>query len=151
MNADSMENAVKALESTKEIAVATSGSSMLPLLKGGRDIAVVKKAEGKIKKNDVVLYKSPSKNRYLLHRVIRVKGDTLVIRGDNNIFCEYGITKTDIKGVMTGFYRDGVYHALSGFLYNLYVFSLKVFIYPAKRVIIQIKIRAQRLMKGIKK
>ncbi|MBE6671087.1 MAG: hypothetical protein E7593_02680 [Ruminococcaceae bacterium] len=98
------------------------GISMRPMLKQGRDTIVVEKIKQKPKENDVVLYQR-SKNKYVLHRVIKVTDDGYIIRGDNCIRNEYDITDKHIIGVLTAFYRKDKYidcNTSRG--YKLYVF-----------------------------
>ena len=96
------------------------GTSMLPLLKQGRDLFTVeKKTQERCKKYDVVLYRRPPAE-YILHRVIEVKEDSYVILGDNCEKKEYGIRDEDILGVMTGFVHKGKTHSCSELSYRLY-------------------------------
>lgn len=97
-----------------------TGTSMLPLLKQGRDFFIVEKLNNRpIKKYDVVLYKRQP-DSYVLHRIIKIENGKYVIRGDNCISKEYGITDNDIIGVMTGYIRKGKQHSTSEFFYRLY-------------------------------
>ena len=96
------------------------GTSMLPLLKQGRDsFTLRKKGEGRCKKYDVVLYHRPP-DKFILHRVIEVRENDYVIRGDNCIRKEFGITDGDIIGVMTGYVRNGKTHSVDDFGFKLY-------------------------------
>ena len=84
-----------------------TGTSMLPLLKQGRDAFIVR-AVGEYetcKKWDVVLYKRPPES-YVLHRVIQVRDNSYDILGDNCIGIERNIPKDAVIGVMTGFIRQ---------------------------------------------
>ena len=81
----------------------TSGVSMYPMLRDRRDTIIITRPKGRLKKYDIALYKRG--NSYVLHRVIKVLPDSYVIRGDNCVAKEYGITDKDILGVLTGFYR----------------------------------------------
>lgn len=81
----------------------TSGVSMMPMLRHRRDTIVVMKAGQRLKKYDVALYRRGEE--YVLHRVIKVLPDSYVIRGDNCIAKEYGITDADVIGVLVEFYR----------------------------------------------
>ena len=92
---------------------------MYPMLRNRRDTIVVKPYEGRLKKYDVPLYKSG--NNYVLHRIIEVLPDSYVIRGDNCINKEYGITDQDILGVLVAFHRDGKEVNMSGIGYRAYV------------------------------
>lgn len=99
----------EAVLNTKGVLVFTNvGTSMMPLLRQGRDLMVIqKKQPGRCKKLDVVLYKRRSDNHYILHRILKVREHDYVIAGDNNSFLEYGITDEDILGILTAVVRDG--------------------------------------------
>ena len=61
----------------------TSGYSMYPMLRDRRDRVVILPTDGKrLKRYDLPLYKKPN-GKYVLHRILRVKKDHYVIRGDN--------------------------------------------------------------------
>lgn len=96
----------------------TSGVSMSPMLRDRRDTVVVTPASGRLKKYDVALYKRG--DSYVLHRVIKVLPDSYIIRGDNCIAKEYGITDSDVLGVLTAFYRGDKEKSVSSANYKLY-------------------------------
>jgi signal peptidase I len=66
--------------------VRTSGTSMQPRFHTG-DLAVVRPAE-QYKVGDIVAYRSKLLHLVVLHRIIAVKGDRYVTRGDNNDFVD---------------------------------------------------------------
>ena len=96
------------------------GTSMLPLLRPGRDLFIVeKRGASPLRAGDVVLYRRPP-DRYVLHRIVEVREKDYVILGDNCVNREYGITDGDILGVMTGFVRGGKQHSVTERGYRLY-------------------------------
>lgn len=96
------------------------GTSMMPLLKQHRDLFTVKKkGKARCKVGDVVLYRRPP-NKYVLHRVVAVRRDDYIILGDNCVNKEYGITDSDILGIMTGYVRRGRTHTVSDRSYRAY-------------------------------
>lgn len=97
------------------------GVSMLPFLRQRRDIIEIRRKDSSIRCNryDVVLYKQGDK--YILHRVLKVRAKDYVICGDNNIWCEYGITDDQILGVLTRVIRDGKSIYPSDWQYRVYV------------------------------
>lgn len=82
------------------------GTSMLPLIRQGRDLLIIRKPQGRLKKYDVALYRRDS-GQYVLHRVLKVRKEDYVICGDNQYRKETGITDRHILGVLTGMVRDG--------------------------------------------
>ena len=80
------------------------GFSMRPFLEDGRDKALLTKPVT-IKKGDAVLAEV-TPGHYVLHRIISIKGENVVLRGDGNIGVER-CSLADIKGFAIGFYRKG--------------------------------------------
>ncbi len=100
------------------------GTSMLPLLREGKDLFTIeKKSKNRCKTGDVILYRSKD-GKYLLHRIIKVRNNDYVILGDNCINREYGITDEDIIGVMNSFVRDGKEHNIEDKTYKIYRFLI---------------------------
>ena len=66
------------------------GDSMQPLIRQDRDLLIIEKSEGRLKKYDVPLYKRDS-GQYVLHRILKVRKDDYVICGDNRYCKEYGL------------------------------------------------------------
>ena len=77
------------------------GTSMLPMLVAERDSIVVYARKGPYKPLDVVLYKRGEE--YILHRVIKAKGDKYIIRGDNCYFDEL-VGEGQILGVLREYF-----------------------------------------------
>ncbi len=102
----------------------TSGVSMYPMLRDRRDTIVVTRPVERLKKYDVALYRRG--DQYVLHRVIEVLPDSYVIRGDNCLKKEYGITDRDIIGKLTSFYRKDKEVNMNGAPYKLYSRLIRV-------------------------
>ena len=138
------------LEKYGTLTYSNVGVSMLPLIRQGKDLFIVrKKGKKRCKKGDVVLYRRPP-NKYVLHRIIEVRPDDYVILGDNCVNKEYGIKDSDIIGVMTGFVRSGKEHSIKEYGYILYTMTIlgtipaRVFV---KKVIIKLKKLIKRVIK----
>lgn len=97
------------------------GTSMLPMLKQGRDTFTVnKKTEERCRKYDVILYRRPPKS-YVLHRIIEVRKNDYVVLGDNCINKEVNIRDSDIIGIMTSFVHNGKEYKVTDKSYRAYV------------------------------
>ena len=83
----------------------TKGVSMRPLFKTCRDMIVVSPLSAPLKKYDVVLYRG-SEGEYILHRIIKLREDICIIRGDNTYSKEY-VPRDRIIGVLTAYNRKG--------------------------------------------
>lgn len=130
------------LESNGTLTYSNVGVSMMPLLKQGRDLfTLVKLKEGeRAKKYDTVLYRRPP-DRHVLHRVIKVLPDAYVIRGDNCVKKEFGITDADMLAVMTSFVHRGKEHSVTERGYRFYSRFI-VFIHP----LVSLKLRTRSFL-----
>ncbi len=82
-----------------------SGTSMMPMLNKDTDRALIVKPNAPLKPGDIVLYRRD--NIYILHRILKINGENLVIRGDNCTAVETQYKTGDVIGVLGGFYRNG--------------------------------------------
>lgn len=96
------------------------GSSMLPMLRQRRDLLIIERAQGRLKKYEVPLYRRNS-GQVVLHRVIKVRKEDYVLCGDHQYRREFGVTDGQIIGVLTAFVRDGKEISVSDIRYRLYV------------------------------
>ena len=89
------------------------GTSMMPLLKQGRDLFTVraKKPGERLSVGDVAIYRRGKS--IVLHRVVDVTDSGYVMLGDHCINREYGIAEDDVFGVMTGYVRRGKAYSVS--------------------------------------
>ncbi len=141
------------LEKNGSLTYTNVGTSMMPLLRQGKDLfTVTKKTKRRCKVGDVVLYRRPP-NKYILHRVIAVRPKDYVILGDNCVSKEYGIKDSDIIGIMTGFVRNGrtysvndrAYHIYSAYIMN--TIPIRIFV---KKSVIRAKALVKRVIYGRK-
>lgn len=134
------------LEKDGYIVFTNVGYSMMPLLRQKRDVIVIRKKtpEERCKKYDVVLYKR--KERYILHRVLRVRPTGYIIAGDNNAFIEKDVTDEMIIGIMSKVMRNGKAVSTDNLGYKFYthiwcdcypvricIFKIRTFIYRCIR------------------
>ena len=98
------------LDSGGEFEFRPRGTSMLPLIKEGRDSVTIVKPCGRLKRGDVALYKR-SNGKFVLHRVIKVLPEEYFMCGDNQAIPERGITDGQIIAVASKFRIDGILYA----------------------------------------
>ena len=119
------------LKNNQPIVRTITGYSMYPTLINHKDVVIIEPLRNPLRVNDVVIYKSSKQDVYILHRIMRIKGNELVIRGDNNNFNEHDYTKDDILGIMTGFYKGNKYiDCETNKSYKFYVWFWRYTYYP---------------------
>lgn len=123
------------------------GTSMRPLIRQGKDVMIIKSFDNccKLKKMDVPLYKREN-GQYVLHRIIKVTKDGYVIRGDNTYSNEYGVTDSQILGVLSGVIRNGKEISVNSLGYRVYSYFW-LYTYYIRKVVVWMK-RKNRLSKS---
>ena len=123
------------------------GVSMMPLLREDRDVMIIERVTGRLKKYDVPLYKRPN-GQYVLHRILKVRENDYVICGDHCINKEYGITDDNIIGVLTGVIRDGKHISVKDRGYLFYTHLWCDFFY-IRIAILYVKFGAAKVLRSI--
>lgn len=81
----------------KEVRFTPSGVSMRPFIEGERDSVVLAPVAGEPRRGDILLVQLPSAApTYVLHRLVRIEGETLVLQGDGNLTGEEECARTDV-------------------------------------------------------
>jgi len=95
---------IKMLDEGHTVTLKLRGISMRPFLENNRDKVLLTKIRSP-KVGEVVLAEIRPKT-YVLHRIVKIKGATVTLRGDGNLGTEI-CTLDDLKGFAIGFYRKG--------------------------------------------
>ncbi|MBO4219680.1 MAG: S24/S26 family peptidase [Clostridia bacterium] len=125
------------------------GTSMQPLIRQGRDLLIIERTAGRLKKYDVPLYRRAN-GQYVLHRIIKVRPDDYVLRGDNQLYREKGVTDGQILGVLTAVVRDGKEILVTATSYRIYV-RIWCVLFPVRALFLICAAALRRLKKQIRK
>ena len=106
------------LKAGQTVRFSPKGSSMLPMLREGRDSVVLSAAPEHVRKYDVVLYRRDN-GRYVLHRIVGV-GQTYTCIGDNQYVYEPQLRRDQFVAVVERFTRAGHEHTVTEPGYRLY-------------------------------
>ena len=123
----------------------TSGVSMLPMLKTGRDTVVIVKKTERLKPLDVAFYRRGGK--YVLHRVITPIEGGYLIRGDN-CYSDERIPEHDVLGVLDEYFRGDKRVKCTDKKYLAYA-KRRVKNYPVRRFIMRVKWKIKRILRAI--
>lgn len=106
------------LNAGQRIRFAPRGTSMLPMLRPGRDQVELSPAPERLAKYDLPLYRRDD-GTYILHRIAAV-GETYSCAGDNQFQTEHGVRRDQIIAVVTSFNRGGREYSVDDAGYQLY-------------------------------
>ena len=132
----------ESIENGREVNLTVTGDSMYPLFKSRVDTVVLNKPQ-KLKKRDIAFYKRDN-GSYILHRILKIKGDNLMIAGDNELKKEYPVRKEQVIGVVKSFTRKGEAHTVDELWYKIYSFIWCVF-FPIRPLILRFLLKLVRL------
>ena len=92
------------LKDGKEVRFTPSGVSMRPFIEGDRDSVILTSLTRSPRIGDILLVRlesnSPMSPTFVLHRLVRIEGDTLVLQGDGNLVGEERCGASDIIGIV---------------------------------------------------
>ena len=124
----------------------TTGVSMLPMLKTGRDSIVVLKKTARLSPYDVALYRRGE--AYVLHRVLKLTETGYIIRGDN-CYADEIVPEEAVIGVLTEYFRGDKHILCTDKRYLKYA-KRRVRNYPVrrffKRIVWKLKGIAKRIL-----
>ena len=87
----------KLIEEGQEVIFKPKGMSMLPFIRGGRDSVLLRKAD-ELKVGDIALAEI-SEGRYVLHRIEKIEGETIVLMGDGNLVGRERCRREDVMAI----------------------------------------------------
>ena len=96
---------VQLLREGHSVTLPLRGRSMRPFLEDGRDKALLEAVKEPPRVGDAVLAEV-SPGRFVLHRIVKIEGENVTLRGDGNIgteSCRIG----DIRALARAFFRKG--------------------------------------------
>lgn len=96
---------VALLEEGKSVTIPVKGFSMLPFIRGERDLVELVKPDRDYAVDDIVLFRYCG--RYVMHRIISIKGEKVTIMGDGVPQNTEKVTPQDIFGRVVRILRRG--------------------------------------------
>lgn len=116
-----MNNIERSIKELGYAVVPITGTSMLPLLKEGRDrVELEPCSQERLKKGDVVLYKK-NDGTLVLHRIIKTENrEFFTVLGDHQFKNAERVNKNQIIAVACGFFIKGRYVTEKTRWYRLY-------------------------------
>ena len=101
--------AEEALAAGKTLHIHPEGTSMLPLIKAGRDSVYIDSLSfEKVQKGDIVLYRNEC-HLLVLHRLVKKTPAAFYTVGDNQLISEGPFNREALLGKMVGMERKGRY------------------------------------------
>ncbi len=105
------------------VSFSPKGTSMLPMLRVYGDTVTLKAPPARIKTGTVALFVSKNEdgsNKYILHRLVRQKGEELYFCGDHRREFDPPAERADIVGVVESYVSRGREHTVRELPYRLY-------------------------------
>ena len=87
----------------KEVRFTPSGVSMRPYIEGDKDSVILAQLNRKPRVGDILLAEVETlcgNKTYVLHRLVRIEGETLVLQGDGNLAGEERCNAADVIGIV---------------------------------------------------
>ena len=93
----------------KQVTIPVKGFSMLPFIRGSKDLVVLEKAGTDIRADDIVLFHVGPRDggRYVMHRILSIDGDAVDIMGDGVPKNHEHVRRSQILGKAVRILRGG--------------------------------------------
>ena len=115
-----------------------TGTSMLPLLRSGRDTVTLTAVTSPLKKYDLPLYRRKD-GAFVLHRVVKVQADgTYTMCGDNQWVQEPNIHEEQCIGVVCAITRNGKTVSVHNTTYKLYTRVWQLLL-PVRKYLVKLR------------
>ena len=132
------------LDSGGEFRLYPHGTSMLPLIRQGRDSVALRRLDRPAQALDLLFYQRAD-GSFILHRVKEVTPEGLTLWGDNQTMLEHGVRDDQIIGYAARVFRGDREINLTGLTYRAYLW---LWHFPLlRRVLLAILRRIRKLHK----
>lgn len=145
---DAMPIIKEKLASGGTVTFSPRGTSMLPMLREGRDTITLSPAPKKLRKYDIPFYQREN-GQYVLHRIVKT-GESYTCIGDNQFVYEKGVKQEQIIALCTAFTRDGREYSANAMRWRMYARFWHYSRFP-RRVIAGLRRRAASVFRKLKK
>ena len=100
---------LQVLEQDRRVTIPVKGFSMLPFIRGGKDLVILEKAGPELKADDIVLFHlGPADGgRYVMHRILSIDGDAVDIMGDGIPYNHEHVRRNQILAKAVEIIRGG--------------------------------------------
>ena len=100
---------LQVLEQGRRVTIPVKGFSMLPFIRGTKDLVVLEKAGEDLKADDIVLFHigPVDGGRYVMHRILAIDGDKVDIMGDGVPENHEHVYRNQILAKAVEILRDG--------------------------------------------
>lgn len=97
------------------------GTSMEPLLHNGKSTVKIIKPRTLPKKYDIIFYRRDD-GYFLLHRIVGIKSEGYVCRGDGQTVSEYPVKRDWVIGIMSEYGENGKLKSVESLTQKIYAF-----------------------------
>ena len=100
---------LQVLRQGKRVTIPVKGFSMLPFIRGGKDLVVLEQAGDVLKADDIVLFHIGPEDggRYVMHRILSIDGDAVDIMGDGVAYNHEHVQRNQILAKAVEIVRNG--------------------------------------------
>ena len=100
---------LEVLRKGKRVTIPVKGFSMLPFIRGSKDLVVLEQAGDVLKADDIVLFHIGPEDggRYVMHRILSIDGDAVDIMGDGVPEAHEHVTRSQILAKAVEIIRGG--------------------------------------------
>lgn len=123
--------------SAPPVTICLDGNSMMPLIRRGKDPVTIIPLQHPLRIGDVVLLTTGT-NRYVVHRIWKIRGENIRTLGDNCVNPDSWVTQDHVLGQVIYYNRNNEKHRLDTTASRLWGRAWMA-IFPLRKCCIQLK------------
>ena len=114
------DNMTRHIAHGERVRIRAKGNSMFPLIRDAKDELILEKTNQRSFQRGHLLLVQLKDKRYILHRVKKVEGSTILLQGDGNIAAVETCTANDVIAEATTVIRNGKTIKYGSLQWNMY-------------------------------
>lgn len=95
------------LQQGKSVDIRVKGNSMRPFLFDGETVTVAPILPDSVLSEGLIILTDTSFHKVMMHRICRIEGDIITMRGDGNLIQRESVHRSQIFGIVETFTRKG--------------------------------------------
>lgn len=95
------------LQEGQNVELAVKGQSMRPFLRDGETVTIVPVTDDTSLKEGMIILARTEKGIVIMHRIFRMEGDRILMKGDGNILQTEWVKRGDVLGMAESVCRQG--------------------------------------------
>lgn len=133
---------IRHINDGKNVKIRAKGFSMLPLIRQNKDVIILSPLQSSsLQPRKIILAYIPNKQGYILHRIEKIDGNKIILRGDGNVWgreiCSQSDALAEARAIIRGkkiISDQSIWWKFIAFFWPKISFFRRVLLFPIRRL-----------------